>query len=133
MVDALRRAHRFVVADGSVVDLHPTEAPASVNVGAATVGRVDAGDAVARHAHASAALQSVVDEALFDVETVIDFDFRTYGDTAEELRDYVVENWRDARIDDRTVARARAALAGAARGVTPHVLERVRLTVLRPR
>ena len=133
MVDALRRAHRFVTADGSVVDLHPTDGPASVDVGAATVGSVDAGDAPARHAHASAALQSAVDEALFVVETVIDFDFHTYGDTVEELRDYIVENWRDARMDDGTVARARAALVGAARRVTPRVLERVRLTVLRPR
>ena len=74
-----------------------------------------------------------VDEGLFDVETVIDFDFHTYGDTVEELRDYIAENWRDARIDDRTMARARAAVVGAAHGVTPRVLERVRLTVLRPR
>jgi len=133
MVDALRRAHRFVATDGSVVDLHPTDAPASVDVGGSTVGSVDAGDAVARHARAGAALQSVVDEGLFDVETVIDFDFHTYGDTVEELRDYIAENWRDARIDDRTMARARAAVVGAAHGVTPRVLERVRLTVLRPR
>lgn len=131
MVDALRRAHQIVTTDGSVVDIHPTDAPASMEVGAKTIGEVGAGDAPLRHAAAQAALKTAVDAGLFEVDAVVGFDFYTYGDTVEELRDYIVENWRNARIDDEIVHEARRALAAAPAGVRPRVLEHVRLTTLR--
>src|SRR5215211_3895832 len=124
MVDALRRAHHVVTMDGSVVDIHPTSAPASIEVGARTIGRVDAADAPLRHAAADAALKTVVDTGLFEVNAVVGFDFYTYGDTVEELRDYIVENWRNTRIDDDILDAARRALAAAPAGVRPRVLER---------
>ena len=132
MVDALRRAHRMVTRDGTVVDVHPSDVPASMEVGAHAIGHVDAGDAPLRHAAAEAAVKTVVDAGLFEVDAVVSFDFYTYGDTVEELRDYIVENWRNARIDDDIVERAKRALRGAGVGVRPRVLERVRLTTLRP-
>jgi len=132
MVDALRRAHRMVTRNGAVVDVHPTDAPASMEVGAHVIGDVDAGDAPLRHVAAEAALKITVDTGLFEVDTVVGFDFYTYGDTVEELRDYIVENWRNARIDDDVVERAERALRGARVGVRPCVLERVCLTTLRP-
>jgi hypothetical protein len=132
MVDALRRAHRVVTTNGSVVDIHPTDAAASMEVGVHVIGPVDAGDAPLRHAAAEAALKTVVDDGLFEVDGVVGFDFYTYGDAVEELRDYIVENWRNARINDDIVDRARRALRAAPVGVRPRVLERVRLTTLRP-
>jgi len=95
MVDALKRAHRMVALDGCILDMHPTDAPATVQVGALTVGLVDSGDAISRHAAAETALTTVVDAGLFDVANIVDFKFYTYGDTIEELRDYIAENWRD--------------------------------------
>ncbi len=133
MVDALNRAHRMVSLDGCILDIHPTEAPASVQVGAFTVGLVDSGDATSRHAAAGTALTTVVDAGLFDVAEVVDFDFYTYGDTIEELREYIAENWRNARIDEHTVEAARSAISAAPAGVRPRTLEHVRLTTLRPR
>src|SRR5438093_982405 len=132
MVDALRRAHRMITLNGYVVDVHPLETPAQVEVGDLTIGPIDAADAPLRHAAASRALAAVVHDALFDMVTALDFDFFTYGDTIEELQEYIVENWRNARIDDETMERARDAIHGAAAGVRPRVLERVRLTTLRP-
>jgi hypothetical protein len=132
MVDALRRAHHVVTTDGIVVDLHPTAASASMEVGAQTIGHVDAGDAPLRHAAAETALKTVVDAGLFDVDAVVGFDFYTYGDTVEELRDYIVENWRSARIDPAILDAARRALGAAPAGFRPRVLERVSLTILRP-
>jgi len=85
-----------------------------------------------RHAAAGAALRTAIDEGLFDGTATVDFDFNTYGDTIEELRDYIVETWRNARIDEETVRRTRAALGAAPAGLRPCVLERVRLTTLRP-
>ena len=131
MVDALRRAHRIVTPDGCVIDMHPTASAAWVEVAGTPIGRVDAGDAPLRHAAAAAALKTIVDERRFDVAAAVDFDFYTYGDTIEELRDYIVGNWRNARIDETTLERCREALR-AAPGVRPRVLERVRLTTLRP-
>jgi len=131
MVDALRRAHRMVKPSGCVIDLHPSAAPALVEVGDDHTGYVDAGDASLRHAAAGVALATAIDEGLFVVDHAVVFTFYTYGNTIEELRDYVVENWRDGRIDDETVERTRAA-SHQASGIRPRVREHVHATKLRP-
>ena len=131
MVDALRRTHDVLMPDGVVVDVHPTVEPAAVDVGGETVGHVDTEDAPQRHAAADAAVRAVVDEGLFRVDRIAHFDFHTYGDSIEELRDYIAENWRAARINDVVMQRTRASLLVSAPGVKPRVRERVRLTLLR--
>ncbi len=131
MVDALRRAHEMVRLSGCVVDVHPTAAIASVEVGAHSTGRVDGGDAPRRHAAAGAALATVLDAGLFAVDRVVEFTFYTYGDTIEELREYIAENWRNGRIDETVVRRTRDALRDAP-GTRPRVREQVRLTKLHP-
>jgi len=131
MVDALKRAHRMVRPDGCLLDLHPTAVAASMQVGAVTTGLIDAGDAPLRHAAAAAALEAVVDLGLFTVDRACELTFYTYGDTVEELRDYIVENWRSARVSAGTIDRTRQALRGAP-GARPRVLEHVRATRLRP-
>jgi hypothetical protein len=121
----------MVRPDGCVIDLHPTETLASVEVGTRSVGTVDAGDAPRRHAAADAALLTVLDAGLFTVERSVDFMFCTYADSIEELRDYVAATWRSTRIDEGVVQRVRDALhrAPASR---PRVREHLRLTRLRP-
>jgi hypothetical protein len=131
MVDALRRAHRMVRPSGCVIDVHPTAVPALVEVGARSTGRVDGGDALQRHAAAGAALDTVLDAGFFAVDRAIDFTFYTYGDTIEELRDYIEDNWRNARIDDAVVQRTRDAMRDVS-GTRPRVREQVRLTRLHP-
>lgn len=101
-----------------------------MEVGGVTTGRVHAGDAPARHAAAAAALAAVAADGLFMVDCVVDLTFHTYGDTAKELRDYIVENWRNARVDRQTVDRTRNALR-ASPGIRPRVREHVRVTKLR--
>src|SRR5689334_18393776 len=99
MVDALRRAHRMVTPTGIVVDVHPTEIPAAVWVDGRSLGDLDAADAPARHAAASAAVATAIGDGLFREMTSMEFVFTTYGDTIEELRDHVEANWRNTRID----------------------------------
>jgi len=132
MVDALRRAHRMLKADGCVVDLHPSAARALVEAGGRPTGYVEAGDAPLRHAAAGVALATAIQEGLLVVDREVVFDFYTYGDSIDELRDYVVENWRDGHIDEETVERTRHALRDAAPGTRPRLRERVHLTTLRP-
>lgn len=133
MVDALKRAQRMVGPAGTIVDVHPTAAPACVAVGAERLGALDAADAVLRHAAADAAVATLAAEAFFDVTAMVDFVYHTYGDTIDELRDYVAANWRNSRIGEDLVERTRRALGGSARGHRPRVVEYVRLTRWRPR
>jgi hypothetical protein len=131
MVDALRRAHRLLQPYGCLIDLHPTPERAVVEVGSRVTGEVDASDGPLRHAAADAALAATVSAGLFVVEHASDFAFYTYADTIDELREYIEENWRNARIDDTVVRRTVDALRDAP-GVRPRVREDVRLTRLRP-
>lgn len=130
MVDALRRAHAMLAPNGLLLDLHPTAVPSSLHVGPVPTGQVDAGDAPQRHAAAGVALATVVDDGLFEVERSVEITFNTYASSVEELRDHVVENWRDARIDDESLQRTRDALR-TAQGQRPCVREIVRITRLR--
>ena len=129
MVDALRRAHRLLRPRGVLVDLHPGASRALVEAAGSAVGLVDAGDAPLRHAAAGVALAALVDQRRFTIDRTLEFDFFTYADSIEELRDYIVDNWRDGRIGDEVMERARNALA-AAPGARPRVRERVRATKL---
>jgi hypothetical protein len=131
MVHALRRAQRFVTPRGFIIDLHPTDTPATVEADRIT-GHVDAGDAPLRHALADAAVATAVRENLFAAVRTLVFRFYTYGETIDELRAYVETTWRDARIDAATVERTREALRHAPAGTRPRVCEEVRVTKLRP-
>jgi len=127
MVDALRRACRLLTPDGLLIDLHPTASNETVEVGDRVTGFVDAGAALRRHAAAARALESAVVDGLLAVVETRTFDFLTYGDSIDELRDYIVENWRDASIAGDTVERTREA-SRAAPGVRPRVREHVQVT-----
>ena len=131
MVDALQRAHDVLVPGGWLVDLHPTDAPAVVMVGADATGHVAAGDAPQRHRAATVAIAAIVERGLFEIAEAVEFAFNTYGDGADELHRYIADNWRDARFDRQTLARTRAALRAAPPGLRPRVVETVRLTTLR--
>ena len=130
MVDALRRAREFLRPGAWIVDIHPTAAIARIEVGATVIGPIESGDAPLRHQAAADALESVVRQGLLRVERSASFDFYTYGDSIEELADYIEENWRNARVPAEIVGRARETLLTAP-GAKPRVLERVQLTVLR--
>jgi|SRR6516165_677599 hypothetical protein len=131
MVDALRRALRAVREDGILIDLHPTAAPSAVEVGGESVGYVSAGDAPLRHAAAGAALAQAIDLAWFHVEGSREFAFHTNADSIDELREYIVDNWRDGDIEEPVMSRAREKLAKSA-GKSVRVVEQVVLTKLRP-
>jgi hypothetical protein len=131
MVDALRRACRFLTPSGVIVDIHPTAMAARLEVASTVIGPIEAGDAPHRHEAATAALSAAAAEGFVRIDSEDEFDFYSYGDSPEELAEYIEENWRSARIDPKTVARAREAMR-VRPGSQPRVLERVRITILRP-
>ena len=132
MVDALRRAHALVRQSGRVIDLHPTAEQAVVLVDDVAVGVVDAGDGPERHQAATDAIGAAVAAGLFAVQRAFEFDFSVYADTIVELQEHIVEDWRDARISDEAMDRARRLLLGTPTG-RARVRERVRITDLEPR
>ena len=129
MVHALRRAQALVRQTGWVIDLHPTAEPARVFVGEVAAGLVDAGDAPERHAAAGRAIDAAVAEGLFVAARAFEFDFSVWADTLDELHEHILEDWRDARIGDETMERARRLLE-VAPGERPRVRERVSITRL---
>ena len=130
MVDALRRARELLKPEGWIVDIHPTAAVARIELGATVIGSIESGDAPLRHQAATDALESAIRQGWLRVDRSAFFDFYTYGDSVEELAEYIEENWRNARVPPEIVARARETLLEAP-GAKPRVLERVQLTVLR--
>ena len=131
MVDALRRARRWVTPDGSVIDIHPTAVDAWLEIDDQRIGPLDGGDAPERHANATAAVDAALDEGLFVAASAVDFLFFTYGDSLDELRDHIAAHWRSTRIGDALYESARARRRADPRAGRPRVVEQVRLTVLK--
>jgi len=129
MVDALRLARRLLPPGGFVLDLHPTASSVAVEVGGCVTGFVDLGDGLRRHAAAAHALARSIATQLLTLERTLTFDFFTYGGSVDELRDYIAENWREARIPDAVVERTRDAVRDAPR-IKPRVREHVQVTRL---
>ena len=133
MVDALKRVRDWIAPRGCIVDFHPTAAVAAIIVGDIVAGPIDPGGATARHQAASDAIAVAVALRLYEIEDSLAFDFSTYADSLDELNDHILEDWREARIGDETLARARALLAAEPRAKV-RVRERVsamRLRVIR--
>lgn len=118
MVDALRRARRWLRRDGCLIDIHPTPLPATIEVDGVPIGHVETADGPARHAAADAAVAVALRDALFVAAGSDLFDFYTYADSLDELREHIEANWRDARV-----------LAGVTDG-RPRAHEQVRITKL---
>lgn len=123
MVDALKRTRSWLRPGAPLVDLHPMAAPALVIVGDTIAGPIDNGAAPARHQAATDAIAEAVNNGLFRIGDTIEFDFSTYADTLDELQDYIVSEWREGRIGDTTMMRARQLGPSADR--KPRARERV--------
>lgn len=131
MVHALHRAHGLLAPDGCLIDLRPTSETARVDVGGAPLGRLDADAADRRHAAAEAALATVLAAGLLRVDGERQFWFLTHGHSIDELREHVHATWRDSRVPDALVDRARA--AQRANPALPLCLaEQLRITRLLP-
>jgi hypothetical protein len=136
MVDALCRTRSWLKPDGHLIDLRPAHTIPEVVIGSgehATVIGVLTVEAERhqRHAAADQALDDVLDRQLFVLEELREFAFLRYADSAEELRDYIAERWRQTRLDDATCLRTAAALRDRP-GARLWLHERVAIRRLRP-
>jgi hypothetical protein len=136
MVDALRRAIVLLRPAGCILDVHPTVTPADVKVetpaGRDVLGRVEAPGAWHRHARADAAVGAAIEQGFLTADGAVEFSFRRYGESIDELRGYLAQKTTDAHVAPETIDRARAAQAQWPRAPL-WIEEYVRLTKLRPR
>jgi hypothetical protein len=136
MVDALCRIHGWLKPDGRLIDLRPAHTVPEVVIGsnehATLIGvlTVEA-ERHERHAAANKALADVLDRQLFVLEESREFAFLRYADSADELRDYVADKWKQTRMDDATRLRTATALSDRA-GARLWLHERVAIRRLRP-
>ena len=107
MVDALKRVRDWMAPGGVIIDIHPTATVAVIIIGDVVAGPIDPGGAAERHQAATDAIASAVAARLFTIEDALEFDFSTDADSLDELDEHINEDWREARIGERTLARAR--------------------------
>ena len=136
MVDALCRTRLWLKPEGYLIDLRPAETIPEVVVGsdeyAEVIGvlTVEA-ERHERHAAADRAVTDVLDRHLFVLDEAREFTFLRYAQSAEELRDYIAQTWRQTRLDDATRLRTAAALSSHPRARL-WLRERVAIRRLRP-
>jgi hypothetical protein len=119
MVDALRRAHSLLDSGGMVVDIHPTPAPAHLDIATGSefvrlADRLDDGTPSGprrRHMAADAAVVAGVSSGMFTREGATEFTFRTHADTVDELLDYLQTKWKQLHFAAADLTRARDHLA----------------------
>ena len=115
MVDALCRVHHWLKSDGYLIDLRPADTIPTVVVGSHAeqyvVGPLTVDpERQRRHAAADRALGNVLDRHLFLLTDEREFVFHRYADSADELRDYIADKWKETRLDDTIRLRTAAAL-----------------------
>ena len=136
MGHALEKIRRLLKPDGVLIDIHPTPEPSSIEVriGGQTIpaGWLDESDDFAEYEAADDALAQAAQRGWFVVERQDTFAFVTYADTVVELRNYVAEEWEEARVDDVTAGRAEELLSTAQRDKEVILREPVRIARLRP-
>ncbi len=110
MVRALEKVHRLLKTDGELIDIHPMFDPPAfeVRVGEKKfpVGWLRETDDYEEYELADEALAEVVTRGLFAIERLGTFSFITHADSAAELRQYLIDNWKDAIIDEVIFAHA---------------------------
>jgi hypothetical protein len=136
MVDALCRTRGWLKPDGRLIDVRPAHTIPEVVIGsdahATVIGLLTVeAERHERHAAANNALDDVLVRQLFVLEESREFAFLRYADSAEELRDYIAERWKQTRLDDGTCLRTAAALRDQP-GARLWLRERVAIRRLKP-
>jgi len=136
MVHALEKIRRLLKPDGILIDIHPPPEPSSIEVRidrqTIPAGWLQESDDYTEYEDADDALARVVRSGLFAVEREGAFVLITHADTVAELREYVAEEWEEARVDDITAMRAEDLLSTPERDKEVILRESVRIARLRP-
>ena len=134
MVHALEQVHNLLKPGGYLIDIHPNgemvEFYASIDGGEQFIGYMHESDNYIEYRQADEAIQAVLEQGLFQLESTGEFDFRDYADSFDELKTFLDENWSDAVITEDVLVRARE--MESEHGLYPSILrEQVKVGVLK--
>lgn len=144
MVDALAQSHRLLKPAGMLVDIHPLPDPPLLEVsrqGTHIFSEVCPSQGADAYRQADQALEHAVQGRLFVREQSIVFDFRTYAPSVDALDEHLTEitafdqdpaDPEAERLWSDLFARAGQAAGAPASGLEVMLLERARMTSLRP-
>jgi hypothetical protein len=109
MVHALETIHPLLKPGGILLDIHPTNEPATIDVRlreqTIPAGWISESDDYVEYEWADEAAAAAVDRGLFARERSGTFKFVWHADSMSELRAYLAEEWKDAIVDDVTAMR----------------------------
>jgi len=137
MVHALHQIHQLLKPDGFLIDIHPTNELATLEVRVdqqiTPAGWIYEWDDYIEYEWADSALQRALNVQWFELERSGVFNFVWYADSMAELRNYLAEEWHDALIDEVTFMRAHEALSTAAHNKEAIVREAIKIARYRKR
>ena len=109
MVHALETIHDLLKSGGILLDIHPTNEPATIELRLREqiipAGWINESDDYVEYEWADEAVNAAVNDGLFTQERCGIFEFVWHADSMTELRAYLAEEWKDASIDDVTAMR----------------------------
>jgi SAM-dependent methyltransferase len=109
MVHALETIHNLLKPGGILLDIHPTNEPATIDVRlreqVIPAGWISESDDYVEYEWADEAVAAAVNNGLFARERCGTFKFVWHADSMSELRAYLAEEWKDAIVDDVTAMR----------------------------
>ena len=144
MVHALEEIHGLLRPGGFLIDLHPAPSPTLIEVhhgGIVTFSTPAPGQTFEDIRHADDAIALVIEDGLFTIEQVSQFELRTYASSAAELHDYIVEesgydeepsSELAALQDGELAAQIQGLLQAAGEGAEVATLDPVRIARLNP-
>lgn len=134
MVHALEIIHQLLRPRGKLIDIHPVGEPSPIEVRTGgqkiLAGWLTETDDFVEYKQADDALAQAIQRGWFLVERQTTFPFITHADSLDELREYLVKEWKDAILDDATARKVEELLAGPARDKELLVHDRVHIVQL---
>jgi hypothetical protein len=131
MVHALETIHELLKPDGVLLDIHPTNEPATIAVRLREqlipAGWVHESNDYVEYEWADEALQHAVSDQRFALASAGTFQFVWHADSVSDLRAYLAEEWKDAIVDDVTAMRIEELLKLPVRDKEILVSEAVRI------
>jgi hypothetical protein len=94
IVHALEEIYRLLGPGGILIDIHPTMAPTLIEVhhgGTITFSAPVPDQSFQYIQYADEAIAVVIKDGLFTIEEDIEFEWRTYASSVDELRDYIIQ------------------------------------------
>ncbi len=135
MVHALETVHSLIKPGGLLIDIHPGQDKAWVEV--RVNGKdyfldvVEETDNYIEYRQANQALAEIVKRGFFNVEEPGKFIFIIHADSMNEMREFLSANWKDAILSDSLDGKARDYFSKAAESFEILIRQEILITTFK--